>query len=212
MMPHTIPFGSIILLKKSFWKTNIRRFTIVKDHNYYVLIYASIIFASVFVSTAVHGAEYVDAKVVSSEPVYYDIVNRSPKRVCRDVLIPIEYSRSHGGSVGRSIDRKFGSSGGLIGAITGAGLGSRIGQGQGKILATLAGGVLGARIGDRISQKRRQDNAEYKTVNQCETVFTEELVQKLDYYRVTVEVDGIYTTANARRQPKTGSTMKVLMK
>ena len=183
-----------------------------KNHNYYVAIYASIIFATVFVTTAVHGAELIEAEVISSEPVYYEVVNRRPQRICRDVLIPIERHRSGGGTVGRSVERKFGSTGGLIGAVLGGGLGSRVGGGQGKTLATITGVVLGARIGDRVEQSRKERNTEYKTVNQCETVFTEETFQKVDYYRVTVEVDGIYTTTNAKRQPGVGSKIRVLMK
>ena len=91
-------------------------------------------------------------------------------------------------------------------------MGSRVGEGKGKTLATITGVVIGARVGDRVEQSRRERNAEYKTVNHCETVFTEETFQKVDYYRVTVEVDGIYTTTNARRQPGVGSKIKVLMK
>ena len=178
----------------------------------YFLVYASIIFATVFITESVHGAELVEAKVVSYEPVYYEIVNRRPNRVCHDVLVPIERHNSSGGSIGESIDRKFGSTGGLVGAVLGGGLGSGIGEGQGKVLSTITGFVLGGKIGDSISQKRREERTEYVTVNQCSTVFVEEVVQKVDYYRVTVEVDGAYTTTNSRRAPGTGSTMRVLLK
>lgn len=178
----------------------------------YFVVYASIIFATVFITRAVHGAELVEAEVISSEPVYYEVVNKRPQRICRDVLVPIERHRSGGGRIGQSVDRKFGSTGGLIGAVLGGGLGSRVGEGKGKTLATITGVVIGARVGDRIEQSRRERNAEYKTVNHCETVFTEETFQKVDYYRVTVEVDGIYTTTNAKRQPGVGSKIKVLMK
>ena len=178
----------------------------------YFVVYATIIFATVFITEAVHGAELVEAKVISSEPVYREIVNRRPNRVCHDVLVPIERHSSSGGSIGRSVERKFGSSGGLIGAVIGGGLGSRIGEGRGKTLSVITGVVLGAKIGDSVSQKRREERTEYTTVNQCSTVFVEEVVQRVDYYRVTVEVDGIYTTTNARRQPGVGSEIKVLMK
>ena len=178
----------------------------------YFVVYATIIFATVFITNAVHGAELVEAEVISSEPVYYEVVNKRPQRICRDVLVPIEHHRSGGGRVGQSVERKFGSTGGLIGAVLGGGLGSRIGEGNGKTLATITGVVVGARVGDRVEQNRRESNAEYKTVNQCETVFTEETFHKVDYYRVTVEVDGFYTTTNARRQPEVGSKIKVLMK
>ena len=88
----------------------------------YFVVYATIIFATVFITNAVHGAELVEAKVVSYEPVYYEIVNRRPNRVCHDVLVPIERHNSRGGSIGESIDRKFGSTGGLVGAVLGVGL------------------------------------------------------------------------------------------
>jgi len=199
-------------LKKSIWKGDIMKKKYLLEKVSYFVVYASIIFATVFITRAVHGAELVEAEVVSSEPVYYEVVNKRPQRICRDVLVPIERRRSGGGRIGQSVERKFGSTGGLIGAVLGGGLGSRVGEGKGKTLVTITGVVVGARIGDRVEQSRRERNAEYKTVNQCETVFTEETFQKVDYYRVTVEVDGIYTTTNARRQPGVGSKIKVLMK
>ena len=205
-------WGSSTRLKKSIWNRDIMKKKYAVEKISYFVVYATIIFATVFVTEAVHGAELVEAEVVSSEPVYYEVVNKRPQRICRDVLVPIERHRSGGGSIGRSVERKFGSTGGLIGAILGGGLGSRVGEGKGKTLATITGVVIGARVGDRIEQNRRERNAEYKTVNHCETVFTEETFQKVDYYRVTVEVDGIYTTTNAKRQPAVGSNIKVLMK
>ena len=199
-------------LKKSIWKGDIMKKKYLTEKVSYFLVYASIIFATVFITRAVHGAELVEAKVISSEPVYREIVNRRPNRVCHDVLVPIERHNSSGGSIGRSVERKFGSSGGLIGAVIGGGLGSRIGEGRGKTLSVITGVVLGAKIGDSVSQKRREERTEYTTVNQCSTVFVEEVVQRVDYYRVTVEVDGTYTTANSRREPGIGSTMRILLK
>jgi uncharacterized protein YcfJ len=165
-------------------------------------------FAFMFCATSVYGADYVEARVVSYEPVYYDVVNRRPTRVCKDVLVQVREDGPIGGRIGKTVDRKYGSVGGLVGAVTGGLLGSRIGGGSGKTLSTATGVIVGAHLGDGISRKRKETAAEYVTTNQCATVFVEDVVKRVDYYRVVVEVDGVLTTANSRRIPS--ETMMVL--
>ncbi len=98
-------------------------------------------------------------RVVQSNPVYDNIVERNPYEQCRNVNVPIQSS-------GESEDL-----GTFLGGVAGGILGHQVGGGHGKTVATIGGAILGSAVGNSLS--RKDSYARYETRRQCETKYHE---------------------------------------
>ena len=83
----------------------------------------------------------------------------------------------------------------LLGGVIGAALGNQVGGGSGQDIATAVGAVTGAAIGQNVAKNCHSNGTSY--------------VQAVQYYEITVEINGSLHTIQRQYSPAIGSYMPV---
>jgi len=99
--------------------------------------------------------------VIDSEPIYKDIIKRTPYQECWDEQIPIN-SNNNNNNIGA-----------LIGGVTGGIIGHQVGKGNGNTVATVGGAILGTLVGKNLSNNNNNNVVNYKTVHKCINKYNE---------------------------------------
>ena len=85
----------------------------------------------------------------------------------------------------------------LLGGVIGAALGNQVGGGSGQDIATAVGAVTGAAIGQNVAKNCQSNGTSYFNV------------QAVQYYEITVEINGSLHTIQRQYSPAIGSYMPV---
>jgi uncharacterized protein YcfJ len=131
-------------------------------------------------STVVHG------KVTQVKPVYTQVVNQTPRQVCKQVQVPV-YGNNGQTNNGNAI----------LGAIIGGVIGNQFGKGDGNKAATAVGAAIGAVKGSQSGQSKQIVG--YQNVNQCHTEYTNSSKSVVNEYDITYLVNGTYITMRVNK-------------
>jgi len=125
------------------------------------------------------------AEVISSKPIYRNVVKRVPYQECWDEQVPVE---SYSDSQSDGINDNFGA---LIGGVAGGILGHQIGGGGGKTAATVGGAIIGTIVGKNLSKKpRRRYVSGYRTERRCVTKYSQTRDRVIVRYKNTAYYEG----------------------
>lgn len=144
--------------------------------------------AAVLMSTGANAGQWVDAPIISSQPVYTSFMERSPQNVCYDQQIP-QYG---GGATGGDV-----LTGMIIGGLIGKGA---TGNDKGAAAGAIIGGVMGA--------DRNRPIVGYQTRRNCQVQYTYNTVDKISHYVVIADVQGQHVTLHPKVMPM-GGTIRV---
>ena len=153
---------------------------------------ATVISLALFATTPVHAGEYVDARILSSTPVYTAFMEKVPERVCNTTQTPI-YGNV-GGNGGANVLQGM-----IIGGLLGKGA---TGNDQGAAAGAIIGGVI---AGDRGNQRVIPG---YRPIQSCYTQYTYNTIEKISHYIVTADVNGTMITLHPTTLPM-GNTIRV---
>ncbi len=112
-------------------------------------------------------------KVVASNPVYENVVQRVPYEECKTVNVPVQNNTNS------DIENGLGA---LLGGVAGGILGHQIGGGNGKTVATIGGAIIGSAIGNNISKNHKNGNVYYERKRICEQKYKENTRRVLSGY------------------------------
>lgn len=136
---------------------------------------------AVAISSPAVADTYVTVPVVDYEPVFTSFLERNPVRECTTRSVPMYGNRGY-----RRGASTFDT---LGGAIIGGAIGNQFGGGTGKDALTVLGAIAGADYMNK-SQRGEEYVTGYRDVEDCRVVYNENVVKKLDHYRVTVDFNG----------------------
>lgn len=122
------------------------------------------------------GSTIVYGTVTNVKPVYTQVVQQTPKQVCKQVQVPV-YGNNGQTNNGNAI----------LGAIIGGVIGNQFGSGSGKEAATAVGAAIGAVKG---SQTGNRQIVGYQNVNQCHTEYTNSSKSIVNEYDISYNVNG----------------------
>lgn len=116
-------------------------------------------------------------KVISSTPMYQNIVKQIPYQECWDERVPYRHQ-----NYPSSYDSSLGT---LIGGVAGGILGNQIGKGRGKTVATVSGAIIGTLVGNNLSQERyyHESRPSHVTRQRCETRYTQSYQEEFIGYK-----------------------------
>ncbi len=157
------------------------------------LLKFTVVCIALVVTTPVSAGEYVDAHIVSSQPVYTSFMERNPTRLCNNSQVPI-YGHI-GGSNGANVLQGM-----IIGGLLGKGA---TGNDRGAAAGAVIGGVI---AGDRGNRNRPITG--YQNVQNCHTQYVYNTVEKISHYIVTADVNGQTITLTTNTLPM-GNTIRV---
>ena len=147
-------------------------------------VFAIIIFASCHPAHA--GSTVVYGKVTQVKPVYTQVVNQTPRQVCKQVQVPI-YGQSQSDNTGNAI----------LGAIIGGVIGNQFGSGDGNKAATAVGAAIGAVKGSKSGQNKQIVG--YQNVDQCHTEYTSSTKSVVNEYDISYNVNGTIITMRVNK-------------
>lgn len=161
-------------------------------------------------ATALAGASYVEAPVVSVDPVLETVRYAEPREVCRTERVAVD----RGFRGGRPHERRS-ATGTLVGGVIGGAIGNAVGHdSDNKKIGTVIGAILGASIGNDIQRRSRQERvaaAPYRTVYEnrevCELVDVTRERQEVVGYDVAYEYAGRLGHTRMDRDP--GATIRL---
>ena len=133
------------------------------------------------------GSTIVYGKVTNVKPVYTQVVQQTPKQVCKQVQVPVY------GNTGQTNNGNA-----ILGAIIGGVIGNQFGSGSGKEAATAVGAAIGAVKGSQTGQNKQIVG--YQNVNQCHTEYASSSKSVVNEYDISYNVNGclLYTSPSPR--------------
>ena len=123
------------------------------------------------------GSTVVYGKVTNVQPVYTQVVNQTPRQVCKQVQVPV-YGNNGQTNNGNAV----------LGAIIGGVIGNQFGKGDGNKAATAIGAAIGAVKGSQSGQGKQIVG--YQNVNQCHTEYSSSTKSVVNEYDITYNVNG----------------------
>jgi uncharacterized protein YcfJ len=156
------------------------------------LLKIGIVLSTIGTAATASAGEYVTAQIISSEPVYTQFTERTPRNVCNMQQVPI-YGRVGGANASDVL-------GGMI-------IGGLIGKGAtGKDNGAAAGAVLGGMVAaDRAGGRAITG---YQQVQNCHVQYTYNTIDKISHYNVIADVNGQQVNLTLRTMPM-GDTVRV---
>ncbi|MCH9812556.1 MAG: glycine zipper 2TM domain-containing protein [Epsilonproteobacteria bacterium] len=108
--------------------------------------------------------EYVN--VVSTEPVYENVISNVPHQECFDKQVPVTYRH-------QAAQSSHANAGALIGGVTGGLIGKQVSHGDPA--AMIGGAVLGTLVGHNAARSEPEDyqTTQYETRRHCTTHYTQ---------------------------------------
>ena len=175
-------------------------------------MFAKLIFLCACAPILAQSYEFeIKVDVLSSEPVYETIVQKTPYEHCWDEKVPVRAHRRYnhnvggallGGLIGRKIGKGKGKEAAIIGStligsgateerevlggILGGVLARKVGKGKGNDAAIAAGTLLGANL----SRRKTEDSGTYRIEKRCETKHKDLHVRQLVGYSNTGKIMG----------------------
>ena len=119
------------------------------------------------------------AEVVRSQPIYRDVIKRTPYQECWDEQVPVT-------SYYDTPSRNNSPLGALIGGVAGGIIGHQVGGGHGRDVATIGGAIIGSIVGNNLSHQQRNTGSYvsgYKTVRKCVTKYDESSDRVITRYK-----------------------------
>ena len=160
------------------------------------LLKLGIVLSTIGTAATASAGEYVTAQIISSEPVYTQFTERTPRNVCNMQQVPI-YGRVGGANASDVL-------GGMI-------IGGLIGKGAtGKDNGAAAGAVIGGMIAADKNQGQ-QSIVGYRQEQRCKTTYTYEQVDEVRGYTVTYELDGRKYQTQSNKYIAPGRTLTLRM-
>jgi len=168
----------------------------------------------------------IKVNVLSSEPVYENILQKTPYEHCWDEKVPVRVHRKYnhnvggalvGGLIGRKIGKGKGKDAAIIGStligsgakeerevlggILGGVLARKVGKGKGNDAAIAMGTLLGANL----SRRKTEDSETYKIEKRCETKYKNLHVRQLVGYSNSGKIMGKTVSKFSNNQLKSFS-------
>jgi len=138
------------------------------------------------------------ATVIGVDTNYVQVYTNVPTTECQNVEVPIYGNTGNG---------QFSNDGAIIGGIVGGLLGNTVGKGSGKEAATGVGALAGAIIGGKRNQPRTIVG--YKLEQQCRTVNTQQVENRIKNYTITYEWNGVQAQSYTYNQYSVGDRIPV---
>ena len=132
------------------------------------------------------GSTIVYGKVTNVKPVYTQVVQQTPRQVCKQVQVPVY------GNTGQTNNGNA-----ILGAIIGGVIGNQFGSGSGKEAATAVGAAIGAVKGSQTGQNKQIVG--YQNVNQCHTEYASSSKSVVNEYDISYNVNGTIVTMRVNK-------------
>ena len=146
----------------------------------------------------------VQARVISSEPVYNNVPRAINQQVCKTENVPVYSQQSN--RYNRYGQRNNNSIGKLIGGAVGGYVGNQFGAGQGNTIATIGGALVGGMLGGTVDRKREKSGiVAYQQVENCRAVTKQVVETVLVGYRTTFDYQGRIGSVNTPNQYHSGN-------
>ena len=127
-------------------------------------------------------------RVVAIDPVYTKINQQQPKKVCRNVEVPVYGTRQGSGASGGDV-----LGGMIIGGLLG---GTATGKDQGAAIGAIIGGAIAAEN----KKGSKQVITGYRTERRCHTEYYNTNATVINEYDITYKVDGQHFTVRVNRR------------
>lgn len=129
------------------------------------------------------------AEVLQSVPVYQQVQVAVPQQQCQQQQVV------NGNGYNQNV-----TAGTVLGGVAGGVIGNQVGSGSGKALATVAGTVIGAVTGGEVAAATAP-RPTATTVQQCATVMTYQVQNRIDGYDVTYRYLGQVFQTRLQQDP-----------
>lgn len=171
-----------------------------------ILLFAMASITLVAMSSAAQAGQN-KGLVLQVDPIYTSVVRyervAAQETICEDV----RQARRSDGLIERGSNGVFGSPRGLLGTAAGVAIGSQVGGGSGTDWAMVVGGLLGNSVGNQSARNSQNSNLYCHEVVTWHSV--PQIESELQYYNVTVDIQGQRFTVKRYTAPNVGERIPV---